>query len=143
MRIALVGCVKSKQSSPAPAGELYTSPLFRALRQYAYENADAWYVLSAEHGLLRPDQVIAPYERTLNAMPKRSRTQWASQVQGQLLAELPEEAEIILLAGSRYRDDLVPFLEQHGFSVTVPLEGLPLGRQLQRLKQLRARDNER
>ena len=52
IRVALVSCVKSKQDSPAPAGDLYTSPLFRSFRRYAEANADVWYVLSAEHGLL-------------------------------------------------------------------------------------------
>ena len=40
IRVALVSCVKSKQDSPAPAGELYTSPLFRSFRRYAEANAD-------------------------------------------------------------------------------------------------------
>ena len=50
--------VKAKRTFAAPASDLYTSQLFRALRGYAIGHADAWYVLSAEHGLLRPDQVV-------------------------------------------------------------------------------------
>jgi hypothetical protein len=128
--------VKSKRTSAAPAGDLYISPLFRALRAYAIANADKWYILSAEHGLLRPDQVVAPYEKTLNTMPKRNRIDWAAGVQRQLLESIPSGAEIVMLAGERYRHDLVPFLRHHKFRVEIPLEGLPLGMQLQRLKQL-------
>jgi hypothetical protein len=135
-RVALVSCVKSKRASATPARELYTSQLFRSLRGYAEARAEAWYVLSAEHGLLHPDQVIAPYERTLNTMRKADRLAWADRVQGQLLEVLPPGAEVIMLAGERYRTDLVPFLRAHGFSVEVPLEGLSLGRQLQRLTEL-------
>jgi Family of unknown function (DUF6884) len=80
IRVALVSCVKSKQDSPAPAGDLYTSPLFRSFRRYAEANADVWYVLSAEHGLLHPDQIVATYERTLNAMRKSDRLAWARRV---------------------------------------------------------------
>lgn len=138
IRVALVSCVKSKQTSAAAACDLYTSQLFRALRGYAEANADVWYILSAEYGLLRPDQVIVPYERTLNAMRKRDRLAWAERVQRQLLQVLPSEAEVILLAGVRYRQDLVPFLRGHGFSISVPLEGLSFGRQLQRMKALAA-----
>ena len=143
MRIALVGCVKSKRMSSAPARELYTSPLFRAMRGYAESNADAWYILSAEYGLLRPDQVVEPYERTLNSMPTRERLAWAVGVQNQLLEALPQGAEVVLLAGLRYREHLVPFLKQNGVSVAVPLEGLSLGRQLQRLKQINECDDDR
>ena len=134
-RVALVSCVKAKRTSAALAGDLYTSQLFRALRAYAVANAGSWYVLSAEYGLLRPDQVVRPYERTLNTMPKRERVAWAERVQRQLLQVLPAGAEVIFLAGVRYRQDLLPFLETRGFSVTVPLEGLPIGKQLQKLKQ--------
>ena len=138
VRIALVSCVKSKQASAAAACDLYTSPLFRFLRGYAEAHADAWYILSAEHGLLRPDQIVDPYERTLNTMRKDDRLAWAQQVQRQLLQVLPEEADVIMLAGQRYREDLVPYLRERGFSVGVPLEGLVFGKQLQRLKELAA-----
>jgi len=135
IRIALVSCVKKKRSSAAPARDLYLSQLFRGLRHYAETRADAWYILSAEHGLLGPDQVIEPYERSLNTMLKRDRSAWAARVQKQLLESLPADAEIILLAGLRYREEIESFLWQQGFSVSVPLEGLKIGEQLQQLKQ--------
>jgi hypothetical protein len=135
-RVALVSCVKSKRSEPAAACDLYTSPLFRHLRGYAEANADAWYILSAEHGLLRPDHVVAPYERTLNNMNRTDRLAWAERVRRQLLEVLPTGAEVIVLAGERYRSELIPFLRAHGFSVRVPLEGLSFGRQLQRLGEI-------
>jgi hypothetical protein len=137
-RVALVTCVKTKRSSASAARDLYISPFFRGLRGYAEVNADAWYILSAEHGLLHPDATINPYEKTLNRMPKQERVAWAERVQQQLLDVLPAEAEIILLVGSRYRENLEPFLRAHGFSVTVPLQGLRFGQQLQRLKDLLA-----
>lgn len=135
-RIALVSCVKSKGGAPAPAKELYTSALFRGLRRYAELNADRWYILSAEHGLLHPHQVIAPYERTLNRMGRYDRLRWAARVQRQLRDVLPPWGEVIVLAGERYRQDLLPFLRDRGLQVTVPFEGLSFGRQLQRLKEL-------
>lgn len=139
-RVALVSCVKAKQASPARAGDLYTSPLFRAFRAFALAHADAWYILSAKHGLLAPDQVVAPYDRSLPAMPKRDRVAWVERVQQRLLDVLPPGAEVAVLAGVRYREGLVPFLRARGFAVTVPLEGLGMGQQLQRLKQLAGRD---
>lgn len=133
--VALVSCVKQKRASPVPAADLYTSPLFRGLRRYAETHADTWYILSAEHGLLRPDQVIEPYERTLNNMRKRDRIAWGHRVQQQLEQVLPPHANIILLAGERYRETVEPYLRQKGYSVSVPLKGLKLGEQLQQLRQ--------
>jgi hypothetical protein len=133
MRVALVSCVKSKQPLPAPAKDLYTSPLFRSLRRYAEHNADRWFILSAEHGLVDPEQVLAPYEKTLNNARKDERAAWARRVQTRLEAVLPPGAEVIILAGERYREYLVPFLKSRGHEVSVPLEGMPFGKQLQYL----------
>jgi hypothetical protein len=111
------------------------SQLFKGMRRYAEKVADAWYVLSAEHGVLRPEEVIAPYERTLNKMRKPDREAWAKRVQRRLLEVLPEGAEVIILAGMRYREGIVPFLEERGFDVTVPMKGMQFGPQLRWLKE--------
>lgn len=133
MRVALVSCVKSKQSRPAPARDLYTSPLFRSLRMYAEARADTWFILSAEHGLVDPNQVLPPYEKTLNKAGKAEREAWGRRVQTQLEAVLPSGAEVIILAGERYREHLVKFLKARGHEVSIPLEGMPFGKQLQYL----------
>ena len=96
---------------------------------------DDWYILSAKYGLLAPEQIVSPYELTLNRMPKDQREAWAKQVQGQLTSVLPVNAEVVLLAGARYRDELEPFLRERGHSVVVPLRGLSMGRQLAWLKR--------
>jgi hypothetical protein len=110
VRVALVSCVKSKRDSPAPAQDLYTSQLFKEFRQYAESHADAWYILSAQHGLVEPNTVLAPYERTLNKMRTADREEWAARVKAELVSRLPAGADIIMLAGERYRAALVPFL---------------------------------
>jgi hypothetical protein len=135
-KIALVSCVKKKRTSAAPARDLYVSHLFGLMRHYAESHADIWYILSAQYGVLAPEQVVEPYERTLNTMPKKERVEWAEGVKRQLLAKLPAGAEIILLAGLRYREEIEPFLRELGFSVSVPLKGLSIGKQLQWLKQV-------
>lgn len=83
-KVALVSCVKSKREVPSPACDLYASQLFQGMRRYAEQNADAWFILSAEHGVLSPDEVIAPYEKTLNKMGKAARSQWSARVVQQL-----------------------------------------------------------
>jgi hypothetical protein len=129
-RIALVSCVKSKRTSASPARDLYISPLFRGLRRYAEANADEWHILSAKYGLLAPERVVEPYELTLNKMPKPDRDAWAGKVKSQLGAVLPSDAEVLLLAGTRYREELEPYLRERGHTVIVPLRGLSMGRQL-------------
>lgn len=129
-RVALVSCVKSKCPSESPARDLYTSPLFVGMRRYAEQHADAWFILSAEYGVLSPDQLVASYANTLNTMMKADRLEWAKRVQQQLLKVLVPGTKVIILAGKRYREGIVPFLRGEGFSVEVPMEGLRIGSQL-------------
>lgn len=134
-RVALVSCAKTKRKSAAAAQDLYISPLFRGMRRYAEQNADSWFILSAEYGVLRPDHVVAPYERSLKTMSKPERLAWAERVRRQLLELLPTGAVVVVLAGDRYREGVVPFLKERGFTVRVPMDGLKLGPQLRWLKE--------
>lgn len=134
--MALVSCVKSKKPLPAPARDLYASTLFKLMRTYVEATADEWYILSAAYGLVRPDQLLEPYEKTLNRMRKPERKLWAEDVLHRLRGVLPKTAEVTILAGQKYREDLVPFLRNNGYEVVVPLHGLSFGKQLQRLKQM-------
>lgn len=138
-RVVLVSCVKTKGPAPALARDLYTSPLFRGMRRYAERHAAAWYILSAKYGVVRPDEVIAPYEQTLKKMAKRDRAEWADRVQRALLDVLPPGATVVFLAGEWYREELIPFLEQRGFTVSVPMTGLAFGPQLRWLKEQETR----
>lgn len=133
--VVLVSCVKSKRGIASAAKDLYVSPLFRAMRKYAEKTAPAWFILSAEHGVLQPDQVVAPYERTLLKMRKSERAAWAVRAGEQLIGLLPPGCEVVFLAGEKYREGLLPFLDARGFAVRAPMAGLPLGRQLQWLKE--------
>lgn len=128
--IALVSCVKTKLPHAARAEELYASALFRALRAYAGTHSDRWYILSAEHGVLSPEKVVDPYEKTLLHMRSEERRRWATAVANQLELLLPPRCRIVFLAGQRYREHLEPMLRLSGHQVEVPFQGLRMGEQL-------------
>lgn len=135
MVIALVSCVKQKQAAPAPARDLYTSALFQKSRAFAERHADAWFILSAKYGLLRPEQQIAPYEMTLKDMRAEARRGWAARVhvQMQQLDLLRSGVEFLWLAGAAYQQKLAKLLQaypQHD-----PLRGLRMGERLQWLSE--------
>lgn len=135
-KVCLVACVSTKLSEKAPAQELYTAPLFQKARSYATSRFDEWYVLSAKHGLLHPDQVIEPYEQTLNKMPKRFRMEWSDRVFQSIVSTIKRESLLAFVAGERYREDLLSRLAEYGYRVRVPLEGLSIGMQLSWLKKI-------
>ena len=130
-RVYLVSCVSQKLDNPALAQDLYTSPWFQKARRYVLKSGSPWYILSAEHGLVHPEQILAPYEKTLNTLGAAERRAWAREVQTQMEQALPEADEIILLAGARYRDHLEPWLRRRFTRVSVPMRGLQFGKQLQ------------
>lgn len=133
-RISLISCVSLKGTAPVPAAHLYQSALFLKTRAYAVTTSNYWFILSAEYGLLHPNTVIAPYDRTLNLMKTSERQAWSARVIEQMQERLPPADEVILLAGQRYRENIIDWLSKRYSRVAVPMEGLTIGRQLQWLK---------
>jgi len=134
-KIVLVACVGRKASQPKPARDLYTSDWFRKASAYATRVADEWYILSAKYGLVAPDAIIEPYNETLNKMPVYARRTWAGHVLEELKQIIQPGDHVMILAGERYRENLVGPLRQMGCGVEIPMKGLKIGEQLRWLKQ--------
>jgi cytoplasmic iron level regulating protein YaaA (DUF328/UPF0246 family) len=75
--VYLVSCVSEKRAAPSPAKDLYTSTWFTKARHYTECTGCLWFILSAEYGLVRPEDALAPYEKTLNTMLIGERREWA------------------------------------------------------------------
>ena len=127
----LVSCVSQKRPGRSKARDLYLSPWFLKARDYVEATGMPWFILSAEHGLLDPDSEVSPYEKTLNTMPVGERRAWASRVLEALLPHAARSEEVVILAGDRYREFLMPKLKASSRTVRVPMEGLKIGYQLQ------------
>jgi len=128
-QVVLIACVSQKLDHRAKVKDIYTSPLFKKNMEYArLRNVDDIYILSAQHGLLELDMEIEPYNKTLNNMKSKEKLQWAKKVYADLLhSEDVDDTNFIFLAGKNYRQHLemmLPYTE-------VPMEGLPIGKQLQ------------
>jgi hypothetical protein len=126
--------VSQKASHPAQAKDLYISTLFELNLKYAKTlKPDDIFVLSAKHGLLPLEKEIEPYEQTLNNMRTSEIKHWANGVLEQIneICSI-DETEFIFLAGEKYRKYLLPHLK----TTQIPLEGLRIGKQLQKLKEL-------
>src|SRR5688572_5913247 len=65
LTVYLVACVKKKQHGPAAAKHLYVSVWFKNACHYAEASHCPWFIVSAKHGLLAPDEVLMSYEKTL------------------------------------------------------------------------------
>lgn len=132
-RIGLVGCVKEKATRPAKAQDLYTSTLFRGRRRFVESSCGQWWILSALHGLLHPDDVLEPYDVTLKSMPVAQRRRWSAHVLRSIddRIHLRHGDVIELHCGAEYRDfGLVEGLKHRGVVLENPTQGMPIGKQL-------------
>jgi len=128
----LVGCVKKKLHCPAPARELYTSPLFRKERAYAEHANVPWFVLSAEHGLVAPDEVLVPYDLRLSTTSRDYRRAWGVRVVERIKEFIgPVRGMTVEVhAGSAYSDAIRDLLTREGAIVVEPLAGMTMGERL-------------
>lgn len=133
-RVVVIPCGAAKLDRPAPAGELYTGSFHRACRKAADALArpgDTVLVLSALHGLVPLDHVLAPYELRMGQAGSVTGDQLRRQAR-----ELGVDAarEVVVLAGAAY----TAAARQVWPRAAAPLEGASgMGYQLQRLKALR------
>lgn len=134
MRIGLVGCVKSKRVVPAKAADIYVSALFRGRRAYVEETCDRWFILSAKHGLVLPNQTLQPYDLAMSSLSVQQRRAWSADVIRDLHRQIPNMRAVTfeIHVGAPYRDyGLVNAIDGAGGRVENPTLGMSQGRQLQ------------
>ncbi|SDM42313.1 hypothetical protein SAMN05428961_11725 [Paenibacillus sp. OK060] len=134
-KIALVSCTKIKQNFLCEAQTMYNksalfSKVIQLIRQCEYTD---WYILSAKYGLIEKDELIEPYDITLNNMKSDERKAWAKEVAKNILTL--DVSHIDFYAGQKYRQYLIPLLELKGIICAIPLEGLGIGEQLKYLNE--------
>lgn len=88
----------------------YSSDLFHKERAFAERSRLSWYILSAEHGLVFPEQWLAPYERYLPDESATYRKAW-----GAILAHRNGSDEVDEIA-------LTSWMEQHLRVIAIPYE---------------------
>ncbi len=100
-KIILISCVKEKLKTPANAKDLYISDLFKKSYRYAQLlKPDNIFILSAKYGLLKPEEIIEPYEETLNNKGSDEIKEWSIKVITAFNEKIDlDKDEVIILAG--------------------------------------------
>ena len=71
-RVVLIACCSKKQNIRCKAKDMYISPLFKYSYKYASQlKPDYIFILSAKYGLINVDDIIEPYNETLNKKSKK------------------------------------------------------------------------
>lgn len=102
-RIGLIGCSKTKLAHAAPAADLYQGQLFKLCRRWMEQRLPGrWAILSAQHGLVLPGQVLEPYDLAVSQMSRLERLAWGERVRAQLIDRWGERTIYRVLAGYDY-----------------------------------------
>ena len=134
--VVLISCSKVKRNYPCAARLLYdASRLFSKSLAYAQKITEDVYVLSSKYGLVPLDEVIAPYDETLNDKSAEELAAWGKWKAGQISERYDVRNTVfIILAGQNYYKPLRTYLPQ----IKLPLIGLPIGERLAKLDELLA-----
>jgi len=116
-RRVLIGCGSAKREETSAARDLYTSDFFRKRERYGAEFGHDFYIISAKHHVLDPDESIAPYDRTITELDGEAVTEWAEETASQIRSLDWEGIDIVdVLLGLDY---LQP-LKEHGAFTRIP-----------------------
>ena len=128
----LIGCVSRKESTARPAKDLYRTELFRRRRAHAEASGLPWFIVSALHGLLDPDESVEPYDVALTDLDGPERHALAARVATALEDRVGSLAgrTLEVHAGNEYFRMLGLGLRPLGATLFNPVRGLRIGEQL-------------
>lgn len=107
----LVGCGKAKHEGTLPAKDKYSSNYFELKRKYAEALSDEWGIVSAEYGLIHPDEKIDDYDTTVANMSADEREIWGDKVGSSLIERIKDIGyhrldEVHVLLGQQYQEPI-------------------------------------
>lgn len=106
---------------------MYISELFKKSYQYATALGGTVWILSAKYGLLRPQDIISPYNKTLVGASDTNCKKWAYNVYQQMVdAKIDFEEEAVFLCGQNYRK----YLSTKFKNASAPTAHMGIGKQL-------------
>lgn len=131
--MGLIACSMSKSQEARRAKELYTGDLFKKSRRYLELMGVRYVILSAKLGVIEPEEIICPYECTLNEMDFIARQGWAQKVASRIQEIEPRGGKLLILAPKRYRE-FASYLPAQKYELEAPLAGKGIGQQQAWLK---------
>jgi len=120
--VHLVACGMNQQKSGSwPAKELYTSKRFPSTRDDLNRSGQTWFILSTAHGLIAPNDLKDPYDKSLDSFDRPSALAWAQQVRDKLLTLKLPPKEVIFHDTSKFRQvlsaPLSDLLQKQGMTI--------------------------
>lgn len=129
MQVALVACGRAKQATPAQAQHMYNSREWVNVWTVATMTTDVQFIMSAQHGLLKPTDVIEPYNYALADVGRSTRRAWATDLCAALAHALPKGTQHVHVhaPAAYYAYGLSDWLTTNNYPHTTHAQGLKRG----------------
>lgn len=134
--IIIIQCSNSKKSQQTKASELYTSERFNLSKKIAEKYAKTWFILSAKHGLIEPDKLVTPYDRTITDFSVDEKKEFISNVINQITKLELTNKRLIFLTDPDYTDEIVNFLKNTCSDIISPFSQIKREMWINYLNQL-------
>lgn len=102
----LIGCGHTKRKSAAPARLLYTSNRFQTACASAETLGAKYFIVSGLHGLVKPEQVLEPYDLHLDNLDTDEKREWSAKVIADL-RRVSDPGKLCILSTTAYSDPIV------------------------------------
>ncbi len=102
--LIITSCSAKKKSYRTTAADLYQGQLFKMVKKLSRINEFDYRIFSAKYGLIKPDKVIKPYEKTISN--KTDIIRLNNRVMPKFLDLTKQYKYILLIMGSKYREVL-------------------------------------
>jgi hypothetical protein len=123
-RVVLIASSGATAGQPQPVARLFESAGFAVAREHAVRSGHPWFVLSAKHGLLDPDDIVGPFDVQIGDQASGYRTTWGEWVVAQLAARVQlQDAVVEVHGGVDFAQPLRAPLARRGAVLDIPLPG--------------------
>ncbi len=127
---------KNPSIGPVKAKEAYIGPLFKLAKRYAEALGCDWIILSAKYGFIEPDYII-PGNYNVTFRDPKSNPISVDYLRKQVIDKKLYKYGRIVVLGSKYYSSIVRrVFSEFNVEVEAPLEGLPIGKMLSKLKEM-------
>lgn len=121
--LIIAGCSKLKKDYETKAIDLYWGQIFKSIKKYIEINDYELYILSAKHGLIKKDEIIAPYNQTIKT--KKDIKELKEKIlKNDLLKTIEDYDRIELLMGNSYQEALTKAIIESNINMNMNVFGI-------------------
>jgi hypothetical protein len=136
-RIFIITCSENKLDYENQAKNLYTSQRFKLAKDIAEKYGDDWFIISAKHGLLKPTDIIQPYNASILEFSLQEKQKWAKKAFLQIIELSGKNIKLICLGDPEYFKQLAIEANKKKVNIYIPFKHISKDNRIKWLNQVK------